>query len=84
LEAFALELTSKAMRVLEDLGCIVEMVDKVFDNPIDMWMAEFYAGVGTRLKKPLTEQRDLIDPAVVKVLQNALHSGQKCRKIGCI
>ena len=29
-----------------------------------LWMAEFYAGVGTRLKKPLAEQRDLIDPAV--------------------
>jgi Asp-tRNA(Asn)/Glu-tRNA(Gln) amidotransferase A subunit family amidase len=35
-------------------------------------MAEFYAGVGTRLKQPLTGQRDLIDPAVAAVLENAL------------
>ena len=44
----------------------------MFDDPIELWMAEFYAGVGTRLKKPLAEQRDLIDPAVAAVLDNAL------------
>ena len=44
----------------------------MFDDPIDLWMAEFYAGVGTRLRKPLTEQRDLIDPAVAAVLDSAL------------
>ena len=66
-------LTSAAVRVLEGLGCPVELVDRVFDDPIDIWMAEFYAGVGTRLKKPLAEHRDIIDPAVVDVLQNALN-----------
>jgi Asp-tRNA(Asn)/Glu-tRNA(Gln) amidotransferase A subunit family amidase len=35
-------------------------------------MAEFYAGVGTRLKKTLTEQREIIDPAVANVLDKAL------------
>lgn len=70
--AEVLELTSRAVRVFEDLGCTVDLVEKVFDNPVDIWMAEFYAGVGTRLKKPLAEQRDLIDPAVVEVLQDAL------------
>jgi Asp-tRNA(Asn)/Glu-tRNA(Gln) amidotransferase A subunit family amidase len=35
-------------------------------------MAEFYAGVGTRLKKPLAEQRDLIDPVVAAMLDTAL------------
>jgi Asp-tRNA(Asn)/Glu-tRNA(Gln) amidotransferase A subunit family amidase len=67
-----LELTSKAVRVFEEFGCTVDLVDKVFDNPVDLWMAEFYAGVGTRLKKPLVEHRDIIDPEVVVVLQNAL------------
>lgn len=70
--AEVLELTAKAVRVFEDLGCTVDLVEKVFDNPVDIWMAEFYAGVGTRLKKPLAEQRDLIDPAVAEVLRNAL------------
>jgi aspartyl-tRNA(Asn)/glutamyl-tRNA(Gln) amidotransferase subunit A len=61
-----------AARAFEALGCNVELVDKVFDDPIDLWMAEFYAGVGTRLKKTLAEQRELIDPAVVSVLDGAL------------
>ena len=58
--------------MFEELGCTVELVEKVFDDPIELWMAEFYAGVGTRLKKPLTEQRDLIDPAVAAMLDKAL------------
>ncbi len=66
------EIAGSAARLFEQLGCTVELVEKVFDDPIDLWMAEFYAGVGTRLKRPLTEQRDLIDPAVAAVLDNAL------------
>ena len=67
-----LEITGKAARVFEELGCTVELVEKFFDDPIELWMAEFYAGVGTRLKKPLAEHSDIIDPAVVDVLRNAL------------
>jgi aspartyl-tRNA(Asn)/glutamyl-tRNA(Gln) amidotransferase subunit A len=66
------EIAGEAARAFEQFGCTVELVEKVFDDPIALWMAEFYAGVGTRLKKPLAEQRDLLDPAVVDVLQNAL------------
>ena len=68
------EIAGNAARAFEDLGCTVELVDKVFDDPIDLWMAEFYAGVGTRLKKTLSEQRELIDPAVLGVLDKALDS----------
>ena len=66
------EVAGAAARVFEDIGCSVELVETVFDDPIELWMAEFYAGVGTRLKKTLTEQRDLIDPAVAAVLDRAL------------
>lgn len=66
------ELADKAARAFEELGCSVELVERVFDDPIDLWMAEFYAGVGTRLKKTLTEQRELIDPVVASVLDKAL------------
>ncbi len=66
------EIAGKAARVFETLGCTVELVEKVFDDPMELWMAEFYAGVGTKLKKPLTEHRDIIDPAVAAVLENAL------------
>jgi aspartyl-tRNA(Asn)/glutamyl-tRNA(Gln) amidotransferase subunit A len=66
------EIVGRAAGSFEQLGCTVELVETVFDDPIDLWMAEFYAGVGTRLKQPLTEQRDLIDPAVAAVLDHAL------------
>jgi aspartyl-tRNA(Asn)/glutamyl-tRNA(Gln) amidotransferase subunit A len=66
------ETAAKAAAVFEELGCTVELVETVFDDPIELWMAEFYAGVGTRLKKPLAEQRDLIDPAVAAMLDTAL------------
>jgi len=57
----------------EDLGCAVEQVDKVFEkDPIDLWTAEFYAGVGTRLRPFVETQRDLLDPAVAEVLHAAL------------
>jgi Asp-tRNA(Asn)/Glu-tRNA(Gln) amidotransferase A subunit family amidase len=67
------ELAGKAARAFEEIGCTVELVEKIFDDPIDLWMAEFYAGVGTRLRKPLSEQRDLIDPAVATMLDSALN-----------
>jgi len=67
-----LEATSRAARVFEDLGCTVELVETIFADPIDLWMAEFYAGVGTRLKEPLTNRRDIIDPTVVELLRTAL------------
>jgi aspartyl-tRNA(Asn)/glutamyl-tRNA(Gln) amidotransferase subunit A len=66
------EIAEAAARVFEQLGCSVELVEKVFDDPIDLWMAEFYAGVGTRLKKTLSEQREILDPAVAAVLDKAL------------
>jgi aspartyl-tRNA(Asn)/glutamyl-tRNA(Gln) amidotransferase subunit A len=48
-------------------------VEKVFDeDPIDLWTAEFYAGVGTRLRQFVERQRDLLDPAVAVVLEAAL------------
>jgi Asp-tRNA(Asn)/Glu-tRNA(Gln) amidotransferase A subunit family amidase len=41
-------------------------------DPIDWWMAEFYAGVGTRLKSTMRESRQLLDPAVALMLEPAL------------
>ena len=48
-------------------------MEKVFDkDPVDLWTAEFYAGVGTRLRPFVEKQRDLLDPAVADVLEAAL------------
>jgi Asp-tRNA(Asn)/Glu-tRNA(Gln) amidotransferase A subunit family amidase len=66
------EIAESGARAFEQLGCNVELVEKVFDDPIELWMAEFYAGVGTRLKKTLSEQREILDLAVAAVLDKAL------------
>ena len=62
-----------AVKVFEDLGCTVDLVERVMDDdPLPLWMAEFYAGVGTRLKDVLANSPDLLDPAVADVLAGAL------------
>jgi Asp-tRNA(Asn)/Glu-tRNA(Gln) amidotransferase A subunit family amidase len=67
------EIAERAAKVFVDLGCEVDEVEKpVGEDPIDLWVSEFYAGVGVRLKKQLTEQRELLDPAVAEVLKDAL------------
>lgn len=65
-------LCRRAAARLETLGCIVEDVPHLFDDPVDIWAAEFYAGVGTKLKDALATRRNEIDPGVAKVLDTAL------------
>jgi Asp-tRNA(Asn)/Glu-tRNA(Gln) amidotransferase A subunit family amidase len=67
-----LEIVESAVRAFEDLGCSVELVEEVMEDPVDMWNAEFYAGAGTRLKDALRNSRDLLDPAVAEILEDAL------------
>ena len=66
-------LCEQAVRTFEELGCEVELVDKVMESdPLDMWMSEFYAGVGTRLKTMFAGQTERLDPAVAEMLSGAL------------
>ena len=66
-------IVADAARAFEALGCKVDLVETVFENdPCDLWTAEFYAGVGTRLRPFVEKQRDLLDPAVAEVLDAAL------------
>lgn len=68
----------KAVKRFEELGCHVEEVESVFAvDPADLWIAEFYAGVGTRLRSVVENSHDLLDPAVADVLSAAL--GQQMR-----
>jgi aspartyl-tRNA(Asn)/glutamyl-tRNA(Gln) amidotransferase subunit A len=68
-----LQLTDRAARTFEKLGCQVELVENVFEtDPADLWTAEFYAGVGIRLRSFMENQRELLDPAVADVLAPAL------------
>ncbi len=62
-----------AAMALADQGAVVEEVETVFEaDPADLWTAEFYAGIGTRLRGILETRRDLLDPAVADVLDAAL------------
>jgi aspartyl-tRNA(Asn)/glutamyl-tRNA(Gln) amidotransferase subunit A len=67
------KLTDRAARTFQELGCQVDLVESVFEtDPADLWAAEFYAGVGIRLRSFMENQRELLDPAVADVLEPAL------------
>ncbi|MDE2089255.1 MAG: amidase [Gammaproteobacteria bacterium] len=65
-------IVSSAVKVFEDLGCRVSVEDVVMDDPIDLWMGEFYAGMAARFRPSLQAARDQIDPAVRELLDDAL------------
>lgn len=68
-----LKVVDAAALTFDSLGCHVERVENVFDNdPAGLWTAEFYAGVGTRLRSFIENQRELLDPAVADILERAL------------
>jgi aspartyl-tRNA(Asn)/glutamyl-tRNA(Gln) amidotransferase subunit A len=72
-DAGVVEVLDAAAKTFETLGCIVEPVDAVFDtDPVEIWNAEFYAAIGTRLAPMLEKQRDLLDPAVAATLDTAV------------
>ena len=67
------KITARAAQTFEQLGCHVDLVENVFDaDPADLWTAEFYAGVGIRLRSFIEHQRESLDPAVADVLEPAL------------
>jgi len=64
-------LTAQSVAKLQAAGHHVDLIDHAFDDPIDMWTAEFYAGVATRLRASLEGAPQDLDPAVLRVLQDA-------------
>jgi aspartyl-tRNA(Asn)/glutamyl-tRNA(Gln) amidotransferase subunit A len=73
-----LRVAERVIEALEDRGAAIEEVDAVFAaDPAEMWIAEFYAGVGTRLREVVEQRRELLDPSVAAVLDAAL--GQEMR-----
>ena len=65
-------ITARTVQVLQDAGHHVDQIDHCFDDPIDMWTAEFYAGVAIRLRASLEDNPEILDPAVLQVLQAAV------------
>lgn len=71
--ADVVEIVEAAVKRFEDAGATVELVEDIFEeDPGDLWTAEFYAGVGIKLRDVLREQRDILDPAVADILEPAL------------
>ncbi len=67
------QLCEAAARRFEALGCTVELVeDALGDDPVELWMAEFYGGIGTKLKDLMAERADELDSAVVATLSAGL------------
>ncbi|SEO66222.1 amidase [Aquisalimonas asiatica] len=68
-----IEIVQSAVTALQDLGHTVDLVERVFpEDPVDLWVAEFYAGVGTRMADALSRDREAIDPEVVVELDAAV------------
>jgi aspartyl-tRNA(Asn)/glutamyl-tRNA(Gln) amidotransferase subunit A len=62
-----------AVRTFTELGCVVEEVEAPLGpDPAAIWTAEFYAGVAARLAPTLRERRELLDPEVATMVEQAL------------
>jgi Asp-tRNA(Asn)/Glu-tRNA(Gln) amidotransferase A subunit family amidase len=67
-----LAIAEGAARVFRELGCEVEEVPWVLDDPEKVWTAEFYAGVGSRLHGAMLQRPEELDPYVLPLLEESL------------
>ena len=58
-----------AARRFEDLGCRVELVEQVFEDPDPIWSPFFHGGIAGRLYGYLPEWRSRMDPGLVQVIE---------------
>ena len=70
--AEVIQITEAAVDMFKQLGCEVATVERLMEDPFDLWSTEFYTGVATRLGDMLRTKRDLIDPAVAVLLDESL------------
>jgi aspartyl-tRNA(Asn)/glutamyl-tRNA(Gln) amidotransferase subunit A len=56
----------------QELGCRVELVERVFEDPDPIWAPLFYAGVAARLQDALPAWRDRIDPGLLEVIEEGM------------
>jgi aspartyl-tRNA(Asn)/glutamyl-tRNA(Gln) amidotransferase subunit A len=67
--------TESAAKRIEDLGCHVEHVQRVFDDPDPIWAPLFYAGIAGRLHDALEEWRDRMDSGLVQIVEEGRRIG---------
>ena len=66
-------LCEAAARRFEALGCTVELVeDALGADPLEIWMAEFCGGIGTKLKDLMASVPEELDQSVVETLSPGL------------
>ena len=71
--AEVVQVCSTAVRTFEDMGCKVEEVDQVLEgDPFDIFVADFYAGIGVQLGEALRSHRDILDRSILGVLDSAV------------
>jgi len=67
-----LKQTDRVFDSLKALGAKIEYVEEIFtEDPREIWMNAFYAGVSTRLRSTLESHEDILDPAVAIELSRA-------------
>jgi aspartyl-tRNA(Asn)/glutamyl-tRNA(Gln) amidotransferase subunit A len=67
--------TEAAVKAFEELGCVLEKVDRVFEDPDPIWSPLFYGGIAGRLHDSLEEWRDRMDPGLVQVVEEGSRIG---------
>ena len=67
--------TEAAAKRFSGLGCQVEEVNRVFDDPDPIWAPLFYAGIAARLDDFLAEWRDRMDPGLVQIVEEGRRIG---------
>jgi len=63
------EITEAAAKRFQSLGCQVDLVEQVFDDPDPIWSPFFYGGIAGRLHAYLPEWRTRMDPGLVQVVE---------------
>jgi len=61
--------TEAAAKRFQGLGCRMDQVDRVFDDPDPIWAPLFYGGIAGRLNDSLEEWRSRMDPGLVEIIE---------------
>ena len=61
--------TETAAKRFQDLGCHVELVEHVFDDPDSIWSPFFHGGIAGRYHGYLPEWRSRMDDGLVQVIE---------------
>lgn len=63
------EVTARAARRFAELGCTVDEVAHVFDDPDPVWAPFFYGGLAGRLQQLLPEWGARLDPGLLEAVE---------------